>query len=495
MKRTYNFQKVILGWTLGFLTILTVACRPQVEQDGVYPVRDGITARQAARYKVDAAKTWAKAVHNESIREFLKEEALKKFDGDYEVLYQFVQGKKMKNGKLLSELLSSYDASPQHFKEVNESLPLLTIYVPTFFSAAKWNTSTQIPIVAVRDENERLIAFNKNGDSVELSPNEEPNIPIIVLKLSDRVAVKQQNTKSAGGRLAGGNFIFSNGKQSFFFVDQSFNNINPQTKGARLVLGLMDPVFMEAYRRSVGCGNCYQRDWIYYGINPASGNNSGPLSYKFKEAITEIEPENIGVFDTMGGWDDGAFVLNLNAMFGSRTQPTKEAPQKVISIPAEYLFTYHEEIRHRGIFGINTYTVRIVDGVKPYQLSTPVTYEPWDMEEYGDKWTLLVEEFDQSTEITRTFTSTDTFGYNFTVTAGSKEKVGASLGANGGFTKGTTITYKTTDVSDNLGGATVRYTDPVITYAGDIWGYPAETTHMLPTGSLKISFETVRVAQ
>lgn len=256
----------------------------------------------------------------------------------------------------------------------------------------------------------------------------------------------------------------------------------------------LDPVMIEAYNKSIGCGNCYQRDWIYYGINPASGQNKGPLSYKFKEAITQILPENTGVLDAMGGWDEGAFVINVNAMFSSRTLPEKPSIPKVIPVRSEDLFTYREEIRHRGIFGVNTYIVRIVEGVKAYTLSAPVTYDVWNMEEYGDKWTLLTEEYDQLTEITKSIKETTTFGANFTVTAGSKEKLGASLGANGSFSKETNITYKTTDANDALGQASIRYTDPVITGSGNVIGIPYRTTYEATTGSFRVSFETVRTA-
>jgi hypothetical protein len=483
---------------MGLSVIVMTSCEPQMEH-GVAPVESqGSARKKVASYKVQVAKILAKAVNEEEIRKLIKEEALKKFDGDYDVLFQLVQNKEVKDKKSLYALLAALADSPQQFKEASDNLPLLTIYVPTFFSAEKWNTATQIPIVAVRDEEDRLVAFNDKGESVELSAKEEPNIPIIVVKLNDRVSTKAPNPKSVNGRVANNNFIFNNGRDSFYFIDESLNNLNPKSKGARVAFydSGIDPVVIEAYNRSIGCNNCYQRDWIYYGINPASGQNNGPLSYKFKEAVTEIEPENTSVLNTMGGWDEGSFVIYLNAMFSSRNMATKESLQKVISVPSEGLFTYREEIRHRGIFGINTYIVRIVEGVKPYTLSAPVTFDAWDMEEYGDKWTLLAEEYDQATDITKSYKDTNKFGFNFSANAGSKEKIGASLGATGDFSKETTITYKTTDQNDNLGSAYVRYTDPVLTGQGvaHFINAPYRLTYQVTTGSLKVSFETVRIA-
>lgn len=210
---------------LGLSVLVATSCKPQLEQATVVPVEDQSGARKrVAIYKVQAAKILAKAVNEEQVRILIKEEALKRFNGDYDVLFQQVQNKEVKNKKSLYSLLSELADSPQQFKEVSDNLPLLTIYVPTFFSAEKWNTATQIPIVAVRDEEDRLIAFNDKGESVELSPKEEPNIPIVVVKLNDRVTNKPTNSKSASGRMANNNFIFNNGRESFYFIDESVNN-------------------------------------------------------------------------------------------------------------------------------------------------------------------------------------------------------------------------------------------------------------------------------
>jgi hypothetical protein len=498
MKR--YFKKIMPAYFLVWLSILVVtSCKPKMGEVNVTPKENSSGVRKmVASYKVQAAKILAKAVNEEGVRKLIKDEALKKFNGDYDVLFQLVQGKAVKNKKTLYSVLEELADSPEEFKKISDNLPLLTIYVPTFFSAEKWNTATQVPIVAVRDEEDRLIAFNDKGESVELSPKEEPNIPIVVVKLNDRVTTKKPDTKSANGQTASNNFLFDNGRNSFYFIDESVNNLTPKSKGGRTAFydSGIDPVVKDAYNRSIGCGNCYQKDWIYYGINPASGQNSGPLSYKFKEAITEIEPTNTALLDAMGGWDEGAFVIVVNAMFGSRTLTTKESISKNIPVNSEDLFTYREEIRHRGIFGINTYIVRIVEGVKPYRTPDPVTFDTWDMEEYGDKWTLVAEEYDQETEETKSYRDTNKFGFNFSVNAGSKEKLGASLGATGDFSKETIITYKTTNINDALGQAYVRYTDPVITGSG-VLPFSSifySTTYQATTGSLNISFETVRTA-
>jgi hypothetical protein len=184
--------------------------------------------------KIEIAKILAKAIHDENLRKFIKEESLKKFDGDYDVLFQLVKDKKIDNKTSIYSYLSSFAKSPDEFKLIIENLPLLAVYVPTFLSSNKWDTSVQIPIIAVRDKDDRLIAFNSEGESVELSPKEEPNIPILVVKISDKVVLEGPGNQK-GNQSDKNNFIFNNGQHSFYFLDETLNNINPRNRAARKV--------------------------------------------------------------------------------------------------------------------------------------------------------------------------------------------------------------------------------------------------------------------
>lgn len=53
-------------------------------------------------------KAFAKAVENVEIREFLKQESLRKFNNDTEVLYQMVKTKKINNSETLEDYLSHF---------------------------------------------------------------------------------------------------------------------------------------------------------------------------------------------------------------------------------------------------------------------------------------------------------------------------------------------------------------------------------------------------
>lgn len=92
------------------------------------------------------AKILSKAVyHVPSLRIFLKEEAEKQYDRDYDVFYPFVKDKVIENGKTFREILISY-SSEKEISLIEKSVPLLTIMIPELskfgaFSVSEWNVS------------------------------------------------------------------------------------------------------------------------------------------------------------------------------------------------------------------------------------------------------------------------------------------------------------------------------------------------------------------
>ena len=90
---------------------------------------------------------------NKDIRDIVKEEALKKINYDYDVLYQIIKERKDRNGNTIEKSLLKY-ISEDSLSIIINSLPTLTIYVPELpeeaFSAEIWDTNDMIPKVAIR---------------------------------------------------------------------------------------------------------------------------------------------------------------------------------------------------------------------------------------------------------------------------------------------------------------------------------------------------------
>ena len=88
-------------------------------------------------------------VKEKGVRALIKEEALKKFDQDCDVLYQMIKDRPVGEGKTFRQVLLEHAGNESALKAIEKELPLLTILVPELpensFSAATWNVDTQVP--------------------------------------------------------------------------------------------------------------------------------------------------------------------------------------------------------------------------------------------------------------------------------------------------------------------------------------------------------------
>lgn len=66
---------------------------------------------------------------SEGVRKLIKEEAIKQFDYDYDVLYMLVKDKKLSGGGTLEEFLSKY-MSKENLLALYKEMPTLTVFVP-----------------------------------------------------------------------------------------------------------------------------------------------------------------------------------------------------------------------------------------------------------------------------------------------------------------------------------------------------------------------------
>lgn len=133
------------------------------------------------------AKILAGATESADFRAALKEEALKKFDGDYDILYTNIRGKNIK-GKQFDAYLDKGETLKQATIEaILEKNPLLNIAIP--LHSEKWNTSKHSLLVAALDSEESpvLKAFDSQGKVYYIKHDVEPNVPVIVVGYNERV--------------------------------------------------------------------------------------------------------------------------------------------------------------------------------------------------------------------------------------------------------------------------------------------------------------------
>lgn len=203
---------------------------------------------------------------DKDVRKIIRNEALKKINYDYDVLYAMIKNKKNHGGETVEELLLKY-ISKDSLSIITNQLPTLTIFVPELpenaFSAEKWDILNTIPKVAIRLSSPINTPILDNlGNKRILLANEIPLFPVVVIKENERITA----SKAALTRAVTNNELERNG---FTFLDTSFNNLSTklQTKNSatRLTVNNNFDKLKEAYNKYPN-GTGWQRDYIYYNI-------------------------------------------------------------------------------------------------------------------------------------------------------------------------------------------------------------------------------------
>ena len=202
MKNLRTTKIAGLFLSIGFACLLS-SCD---KNDGVVSpdsVPVGNISAEQVQYdpQMDAiAKALAASMGEESVRTLIKTEALKKFDGDYDILYQKI-GNQNVGGKTLSTLLNENSQKGNEksrtlpISQFAVQMPLLNIGVPV--NAEKWNTSNFEPLVVispssvVKDETKLTLvkAYDKAGKVHWLDAKKAPDFPVVVVGLNERVEI------------------------------------------------------------------------------------------------------------------------------------------------------------------------------------------------------------------------------------------------------------------------------------------------------------------
>lgn len=143
------------------------------------------------------AKQLAASLNQKGIRHFIKKEALKKFDGDFDILYdkvksQVMEGKTFQNhlGTLNFSVSGTSKNTIKQLENITSSLPLLNISIPV--NIEKWDTESFTPLVAIvpadYDEktSSKIKAYDKYGKIHWLDAKKKPDFPVIAVGINER---------------------------------------------------------------------------------------------------------------------------------------------------------------------------------------------------------------------------------------------------------------------------------------------------------------------
>lgn len=469
-------MKIILFQTLIVLAIIVPSCKKN-DLDTQIPQSQNVTEaplNHEDRLRTEFGKILAKAVNDGDVRRLLKEESMKQFDNDYDVLFQMVKDKALKpTGITFMQYLNSLAGSNDLMRYVDKDLPLVTILVPSLrnFSAEKWDVSIEIPSVAVVNSNHSekkkmsLVAFDYKGNTLSMASNEEPNNPVIVVKENERVVV----AKNADARLnIESNLIHENSENFFYLLDESFDRRKTKENGSSRML-LFGTQTDQRVKDAFTLNAASQRDYVYYNILTSTGQ--GPLNSNYAEYLYGMKFANTSApgyvnDDPTTDWSDGALEFQIDVLFFNGSSALSRV-SKVVNVPIR-------DLTHQG-------------ELFQYSFPSPIMIATWDLQAMGDTWKYVVNELDPGTVTTQTHTSSSSFGGNFTFEATILKIIKTGFGINFTSSSSTSTQVQLTTGSDFCGEAVVNFLNPVIVQTHLLFGFlPADEIETPNTGTVEL---------
>jgi len=496
-------MKTLLN-TLSYMFLLTcminlASCNSETEYDDIQSVpqlskqMDENTA--IARFTQILSKA---TYEREEVRQFLKDEALKQFDKNYDVLYAKVKDYEI-GGNTFHGILEEY-SSTEELESILRSVPTLNIYVPkiSMFNISADNmdvTDKEIPVVNPCD---RINYFYINGDIADsIKVGEIPAFHTFVVNRNSRVNV---------------NVLSRSNGCSYSFIDAAFNGetCSPSSRSSIVGSSMVGNKAIEAYNYFNTNDNTthsvkLQRDYIYYGLTPTS--STGTLNRNVTEYISFIEVDPLAYFTmtdkkeiypntndpeikkestTKEGsdytqsellnefWTKGAYNIRVEILMST----AQEAYVKYIPVKPDDIwnFNYDRTYVHRTLFRHSKYTYKI----DPYKFTAKhcdvsaknIDFAKWDLAEESLMRELHFYEEDPGDTVSHTYRLEVTNASSSKVTGSSKVGYGDGVKleyANGIETTGSETTKEIKEIvsqlknnDDNLGMARIYFYDPLI---------------------------------
>jgi hypothetical protein len=138
----------------------------------------------------NVALVLAPLLEKAEVRALIKAEALKRFDGDYDILYRHIATLRLPNGESFQSALKTLHPSLP-IGEIFGQVPNLQLSVPVH--AEQWDTERFVPLVAANrwgvqeDSYTTLRSFDSRGKVHLLDSRKAPDFPVVVVGVSERV--------------------------------------------------------------------------------------------------------------------------------------------------------------------------------------------------------------------------------------------------------------------------------------------------------------------
>ena len=467
----------------------------------------------------------SKAVAMEpSLRTFLKEEAIKRFDMDYDVFYPYVKDSRLANGETVREMLLRYSDNGEQLTQIEQSVPKLTILIPDYswiekncFSVNSWDTSSDRVAVGYDDRMEAHPIYCKGEKIGDLPAFSFPSFPILIVKSNERMVIREAATKS--------------GEREYDFFDPAFDGTK-QTKGhiegglinywddssnlvqdqhdyiSSATMNIISPETVNAYNTfGLGWNGAAQRDYIFYDMNQTNVNNGSlvtyerELIYRFSlsqaglfrcaDNITDPQLNNMVTYTEKGDrpnideairrmWGNGGFEFQIEAFVGLREGGVMRVGYYVVSVnPHDLVYVSEGYYTYDWTWFNNwgSFTVSAEHFLPKwyYPLQHPNQFlkldNSWNLSAVSDNMQLVISEVDAQTTTSKTVSTI--FKHSNSVTAsvsgeigtGIIKKIGLGVSGTWGDEKTQSQSYSVNwqDGNDDFGMPVVYYMDNIIT--------------------------------
>lgn len=458
---------------------------------------------------INFARILSKVVYErQDVREFLKQESLKQFDKNYDVLYYLVKDEII-GGISFRDILISF-SSEESIQEIELAVPLLNILIPQIeiFDIKPENldiTDKEIPVVVSKELETSLFLAGK--EEVNLEKGEIPDFHVFVVNENSRVILPVDETRN----------LRSGSVKSVIFKSPNFDSSiahqpEPSVRSILVNSGGAGQKAIDAFSyfnqdNGTIYQRAFQRDYIYYGITPTQ--KTGSLNRSVSEYISylEINPKayfkiadqiNTGstnddpyiketvvtqkkrelseeeLLDRM--WTKGAYDFRFEIITSTNQHP------QIVYVPLKPNEIWNFNIEHTRVHGTafrsskNTYKI---DPNKFTSKRVPlganqISFGKWNLAEESIYRYVNILEEDESSETKKTYTYESTrvktskfngdvklqigLGTSDNITGGTSSEV-----TNSNTTKDTkTVEIVRKERSDDLGSIRIYFYEPII---------------------------------
>ncbi|MCR5326488.1 MAG: hypothetical protein K6E37_07060 [Bacteroidales bacterium] len=416
---------------------------------------------------------------SEDLRQFLKNEALKEFDKDYDVFYPFVSNTVVDGTNTFKNILLKY-CNPDYLENITMALPKLTMLVPDYswvdencFSVKTWDTSLSSIAVGYDESGDSHHLF-LDGELIDDFPaNAVPSFPVIIVKSNERIKASfstksgqtvyefadpafdgSRSPHTRGNNWAWGDetTIYKNSSDSTDIVSKVGDTISAST------LSALSQDTIDAYNEfGLGWNGGVQRDLIYYGMSKSNtnygihNNFKAEMLYRFAIPLVNLKdicddskdpkwsedyyalqtPDGGWSFDRVLNhlWANGNYEIKLNFLYFDREDNLVNVEDGItLTISPRDLMYVRKNSRRFiwRIFGNTETTFAIIENSVEPKWYYPgdhghfiCLHNNWNLASYSDNVKVIATEFDADKEIT----------YEDEVTVKTTNSVSTSLSA------------------------------------------------------------------